>query len=103
MTIHRDLSDPAAQSHAPDLSLIEGHNDHQLLEIDLSDHSETEDHHTSWIEVLLDETPAGWIKLDPELFGGRIQFSLPDLVIGDRVRVRARCNRHGVWENTLET
>lgn len=102
MTINRDLSDPAAETHAPDLTIKESHDDERLMEIDLSDHSNTEKHHTSWIEVLLGETPVGWIQVDPQLFEGRIQFTLPDESAGELVRVRARCNRHGVWENTVE-
>lgn len=99
--IHRDLEKPGAQSHAPDLQIKDGHDDDRLLEIDLSDHSETPDHHTSWIQMLFEETPVAWYQTDPDLFGGRMLISLPDDVKSTLIRVRARCNLHGVWENTI--
>lgn len=99
--VNRDSDDPRASTHAPELTLKEGHEEDWLLEIDLSNHSETPDHHTAWIELEADGTPVGSLRVDPEVFGGRVQVSLGEAPAPETVVVRARCNLHGVWESEL--
>lgn len=94
--VHTDHSDPKAGSHAPDLTL-----DGNELRIDLSDHSETAKHHTTFIEIYADDTPAGYLKVEPDHFGGITSVTLSEDDQPSEIRVRAKCNLHGTWETTL--
>lgn len=98
--VHTDLSHSKASTHAPKLELTQENGSHNL-DIDISAHAEEYLHHTSWLKLYVNDTPAGEINPEPPYYTGNFNVKLDDVDPGDNIRVQAKCNLHGVWENSV--
>jgi superoxide reductase len=59
-------------------------------------HAMAADHHIQWIEVAIDDRPVAVADLTPAVPWPVLR--VPLVLDGDaELRVRARCNEHGVW------
>jgi desulfoferrodoxin (superoxide reductase-like protein) len=98
--VNTDLSHGKASTHAAKLNL-EQENGTYNLEIDISAHAEEPPHHTAWLKVFVNDTPAGQIDPEPPFYTGVFDVQLTDIDPGDEIRVQAKCNLHGVWESSV--
>lgn len=98
--VHTDLDHSKASTHAPKLQLNRDNGQYRLG-IDITAHAEEYLHHTSWLKIFVDDTPAGEIDLEPPFQTGRFEIDLTEIDPGSQIRVQAKCNLHGIWENSV--
>lgn len=98
--VHTDLSHSKASTHAAKLNLDQSNGQH-TLNIDISAHAEEPPHHTNWLKVYVNDTPAGEINPEPPYYTGEFDVNLKEIESGDEIRVQAKCNLHGVWESSV--
>lgn len=98
--VHTDLSHSKASTHAPKLELSKD-NGNYSLGIDISAHAEEYLHHTSWLKIFVGDTPVGQIDLEPPFQTGKFEIDLTEIDPGEDIRVQAKCNLHGIWENSV--
>jgi len=98
--VNTDLDHPKASTHAAKLSLDQDGDVHNLG-IDISAHAESPAHHTSYLDVFVNDTPTGHIDPEPPHYTGKFNLELTDLEPGDEIRVQTKCNLHGVWESSV--
>jgi desulfoferrodoxin (superoxide reductase-like protein) len=98
--VHTDLDHPKASTHAPKVELTEAGAGYELS-IDISAHAEEPPHHTNWLRIFVNDTPAGSINTEPPYYTGEFTVQLKEVDAGDEIRVQAKCNLHGVWENSV--
>jgi len=99
--VHNDPDHPKAATHAAKLDLREDGEGH-VLTVDISAHAESPPHHTSFLDLYVNDTPAGSINPQPPHYTGKFEIEMTDLDVGDTVRCQAKCNLHGVWESSVD-
>lgn len=87
----------------PDSSIISlGEEEALVLTVDISAHGESPRHHKSFLDLFVNDTPAGSINPQPPHYMGKFEIEMTDLNAGDTVRCQAKCNFHGVWESSVD-
>ncbi|MFB6226812.1 MAG: desulfoferrodoxin family protein [bacterium] len=98
--VNTDLNHAKASTHAAKLDLSQDGGSY-TLNIDISAHAEEPPHHTNWLKVYVNDTPAGEINPEPPYYTGEFTAKLKSVEPGDEIRVQAKCNLHGVWESSV--
>lgn len=98
--VNTDLDHPKASTHAAKLDLSSNGDSHTLT-IDISAHAESPAHHTAYLDVFVNDTPAGHIDPEPPHYTGVFNVDMTELDSGDEIKVQAKCNLHGVWESSV--
>lgn len=99
--INTDKSHPKAGSHKPNLKISEEEKN-LVIELDVSDHAQQPEHHTTWVTLEADNTPIAFKRIEPKYTEGKYKFRIAKEEIENKVTAKAKCNLHGTWKTVKE-